>query len=78
MSEPEVFLRVDKEPPSLHEAQELVGGLVELVRLSDGDQMLVNEEGLILGLPHNKMASEVANRPIVGNVLILRGRAKWK
>ena len=56
----------------------MVGGFVELVRLSDGDQMLVNEEGGILGLPHNKMASEIANRNIVGNVLILRGRAKWK
>ncbi len=78
MTEPEVFLRVDKEPPSLHEAQEVVGGLVELVRLSDGDQMLVNEEGLLHGLPHNKLASEVANRPIVGNALILRGRAKWR
>lgn len=77
MSEPSVFMRADKEP-SLHEAQEMVGGLVELVQLSDGDQMLVNEEGLLLGLPHNKRASEVANRPIVGNALILRGRAKWK
>jgi len=77
MSDPEVFLRVDKEPPTLEEAQELVGGMVELVMLSDGDQMLVNEEGLLYGLPYNQMASEVANRHIVGNALILRGKSKW-
>lgn len=64
--------------PTLEECQEFVGGLVELVTLMDGSQMLVNEEGLIQGLPHNQQASQMAMREIVGNALILRGDARMK
>ena len=55
----------------------MVGGFVELIELSDGDQMLVNEEGLLKGLDINGMATMIANRRIVGNAIILRGKAKW-
>jgi len=65
-----------KEQPSLEEAQEFVGGLVELVTTPQG-QLLVNEEGLILGLPQNPTASKVAGVPICGNALLLSGDAKW-
>ena len=41
------------EKPSLEEAQKLVGGLVQLIELRNGDQMLVNEEGLLEDLPIN-------------------------
>lgn len=62
---------------SLSEAQEFVGGYVEEIRLSNGDQMLVNEDGLRLKLPHNEAASLLAGRPIVGSAVILSGTARW-
>jgi hypothetical protein len=64
--------------PSLEEAQLAVGGYVELVRLKDGRQVLVNEEGLLQRLPINEEASLLCNRTIVGNALVLSGKAKWK
>lgn len=63
--------------PSLDEAQEFVGGLVEVVELDTKDQMLVNEEGLLYNLPYNIYASRLAKRTIVGNAMILTGDAKW-
>tara|TARA_A200000159_G_scaffold162672_1_gene187048 strand:+ start:1228 stop:1464 length:237 start_codon:yes stop_codon:yes gene_type:complete len=76
MSEPSVILLYEKRP-SLEEAQKKVGGLVELISLSDGDQLLVNEEGLFHDLPYNEFASYLAGRRIVGDAVILRGQAKW-
>ena len=63
--------------PSLQEAQDIVGGNVELV-IDDGSmQMLVNEEGLLKNLPLNKEASLMAGRPLVGPALVLKGDALW-
>ena len=54
--------------------QGIVGGYVEPVRLGSTD-LLVNEEGLLQGLPVNRTASMVAGRVIVGNaVLVPAGR----
>lgn len=76
VEDPSVWV-IGEEKPSLKKAQEMVEGLVELIELSDGDQMLVNEEGLLKGLDINGMATMIANRRIVGNAIILRGKAKW-
>lgn len=73
------------EKPSLEKAQELVGGLVQLIELSNGDQMLVNEEGLFEELPINMEATHIAQHQsdalimdgIRGNAIILREDAKW-
>lgn len=46
--------------------QAAVGGYVEPVRLTNGDVLLVNEEGLLQGLPLNPGASLLARREIVG------------
>ena len=69
----------DTEKPSLERAQELVGGLVEMVRSpTDPDiQVLVNEEGLLKDLPFNEEASEMCNTGIVGDAIILKGKARW-
>ena len=72
------ILRTKEEEPTLEEAQEFVGGLVELVRLEDGDQMLVNEEGVMQNLPVNFEASFQAGKVILGNAIILEGEAKWE
>ncbi len=63
--------------PSLEEAQAIVEGMVELVRLHDGSQLLVNEEGRMRDMPLNEEASNIAGFTIVGPALLLSGNAKW-
>lgn len=56
---------------TLEEIQAYVGGLVEYVPTDrQGIVLIVNEEGLIHGLPLNPIASNMVRRKIVGNVLI--------
>lgn len=59
---------------SLKEAQTIVGGLVTCLPLpasvGKGLIMICNEEGVIFRLPLNETASQLAGRPIVGQVLI--------
>ena len=65
--------------PTLQEAQKIVGGLVEMVHSPKQPewQILVNEEGLLRGLPHNKEATELCGTGIVGPAIILKGDAVW-
>ena len=65
--------------PTLQEAQKIVGGLVEMVHSpSEPDwQILVNEEGLLKGLPFNAEATELCGTGIVGPAIVLKGDAKW-
>ena len=69
------MITMEDECPSLEEAQKVVGGYVEIIPVSDG-QLIVNEEGRLMGLPGNPLASEVAGQPIVWNALLLMGAAK--
>ena len=64
---------IDKDN-SLKQMRDAVGGYIELVRLTDDDVMIVNEEGLIFGLPVNEHASKLAGQTIVGNVLMCKGK----
>jgi hypothetical protein len=70
-----LLIEIDKqtELPSLTfpEAQRLVGGMVEPVRLPNGDTILVNEEGLLMGLPINTAASLLAGQTLVGPAIYL-------
>ena len=76
---------ISDERPSLEKAQELVGGLVELITLKNGDQMLINEDGIMADLEINEYATHMAMTQsnafimdgIRGDVLILKGKAKW-
>ena len=68
---------LETSPPTLEEAQKEVGGMVEMIRLPDG-QLLVNEEGYIKQLALNPTASEIVGHNIVGNALFLKGSAKWE
>lgn len=57
---------------TLEALQKVVGGYIETVRLRVGNAvMIVNEEGLLLGLPYNTVASGFAGQPIVGTALIV-------
>lgn len=72
-----MLVRMHTAPPTLKQVQEAVGGYVELVELDNGDQLLVNEEGLLLGLPLNTWATSLVGRRIVGRALLLQGKARW-
>ena len=56
--------------------QNAVGGWIEIVRgvgLPDGGLLVVNEEGLLRGLPFNPVASflySAGNAPIVGDAVV--------
>ena len=54
---------------TLEEMKKCVGGYVEFVHLEDDLVLVVNEEGLILNLPHNKMATRI--------LLSLGGKANY-
>ena len=78
--------------PSIEEAKRMVGGWIELSKGRDAEgascQLLVNEEGHVIGLPLNVEATRIyrrACRPdipadqlpvIVGDAVILYGR--WR
>lgn len=59
---------------SFRDAQEVVGGTVEIVNLPSGDVMLVNEDGPAIGLPFNVTAFLMSAKPILGNVVVLTGK----
>ena len=71
------FVIEDQNKPTLEQAQDFVGGFVELVNLKE-KQFLVNEDGLLEGLPFNAKASSLAGIPLVGPVLVLTGKARWR
>lgn len=60
----------------MEEMQEIVGGYFEYVSLSDGRLIIVNEKGLLQGLPVNIEATNILRRDhattqyIVGNAII--------
>ena len=61
---------------TLKELQDAVGGIIEVIRLKDGRLMIVNEEGLLQGLPVNIEATNILRRDhsttqyIVGNAIV--------
>lgn len=66
---------------TLKELQLFVGGYIEIVQLDNGYIMVVNEEGKLHGLEHNKVASELFRRHalwgnrhdiIVGDALVCK------
>ena len=61
---------------TLQEMQAVVDGLIEPVYLPDGRVMIVNEEGWVINLPVNQMASLLAGQPIAGSVIVLP-RGYW-
>lgn len=66
--------------PTLAEAQAMVGGYVQLLHISDDEQLLVNEEGRLLNQPVNAEASARWPfwGPLVGDVVHLTGDACWR
>jgi hypothetical protein len=48
-----------KDEPDLKQAQEFVGGMVQGIEFPNGDYMIMNEEGKLLGLPVNEDATRL-------------------
>ena len=46
-----------KDEPTLKEAQDFVGGYVECITWPNGDLLIINEEGKLIGLPLNPEAT---------------------
>ena len=46
-----------KDEPKYPEVKEFVGGMVEAVTFPNGDLLLLNEEGKLMGLPLNEEAT---------------------
>jgi hypothetical protein len=55
----------------LEDYQRAVGGYIETVTIDDRHALIANEEGLIHRLPINPLASAIAQRPIVGDVVLV-------
>ena len=55
------FLIIDdkKNEPQYKAVSDFVGGMVECVQFPNGDLLLLNEEGKLMGLPVNEKASEL-------------------
>ena len=47
----------EKNTPTLKEAQDFVGGMVECITFPNGDLLIVNEEGKLMNLPLNPEAT---------------------
>ena len=74
MTQPKTKQILDiKDDPSLKEAQEFVGGYVELVRVNDG-VLLVNEEAKLKRLQTNHLASAMYEKAY-GDVPTIDGNA---
>ena len=55
------FLVIDnkKNEPQYKAVSDFVGGMVEVVQFPNGDLLLLNEEGKLMGLPVNEKASKL-------------------
>ena len=48
-----------KDEPTLESAQKFVGGMVQGIEFPNGDYMIMNEEGKLLGLPVDEEATKL-------------------
>ena len=50
-------IKKQKDEPDLKSAQDFVGGIVECITFPNGDLLIINEEGKLMGLPLNPEAT---------------------
>jgi hypothetical protein len=84
MTKPPKVHFISQQKPTLEDVQGLVGGYIERVLCltiqhgwveADSFQMWCDEEGLLKEKLFNPVASAIAGREIVGDVVILTGNA---
>jgi hypothetical protein len=81
-----------KQEPDLKSAQEFVGGYVEGIAFPNGDYLIINEEGKLIGLPINEQATKLWKETfdndnyitgrddfVVGNAILIKKQAlkRW-
>tara|TARA_R110000824_G_scaffold252854_6_gene441682 strand:- start:11958 stop:12206 length:249 start_codon:yes stop_codon:yes gene_type:complete len=74
---------ISEKKPTLEKLQEIVGGYIQVVDLENNKQMIVNEEGSLVGLEINNEATLLAREKgipmhdyiIVGDVAVLSDEA---
>ena len=77
-----------KDEPDYKAVSKFVGGMVEVVTFPNGDLLLLNEEGKLMGLPLNEKASKLwsetfdndnyitgRNDFVVGPAILIRAKA---
>ena len=62
----------DYDVSSLEKLQEAVGGYIQIVTVDREMCLVVNEEGLLMGLEQNMWASMIAGSTIVGDVIYMK------
>ena len=62
----------DYDVSSLEKLQEAVGGYIQIVTVDREMCLVVNEEGLLMGLEQNIWASMIAGSIIVGDVIYMK------
>ena len=73
---------IEDKTPTLEELQDLVGGYIQIVIDRFGEQLIVNEEGVLMGLPYNRKATELLNDKfnvqdfVVGDAVLLKINAR--
>ena len=65
-----------KDEPTLESAQDFVGGNVEGITFPNGDYLIVNEEGKLMGLEVNEPATKLW-RDTFDNDNFITGRKDW-
>ena len=73
-TEPETIFIEDKKP-TLEEMQEFVGGYIEVVTLPDYRQIVINEEGKLLNLPINMIATNLFEKAFGIGADVICGKA---
>lgn len=56
---------------SIESLQKAIGGPIDVIRLPDRGRILINDEGAVLGLQVNRIASQLYGQRILGNVVLL-------
>ena len=69
----EVYPKNDGEVFSLEELKEFVGGYIECVFLNDNQVLVLNEDGKLINLPYNHIATEVYNIALQPNRDVIVG-----
>ena len=86
-----IHITKKKDKMTLEQLQKMVGGYIQFVKINTVDnkkvkaQMIVNEDGFMMGLVVNKTATRILKeegnygqmaQPIVGTAIILHGDAR--
>lgn len=78
MSNNNVVTIIDEDHPLKYDkVHALIDGWVELHKLNDGSQLLIDEDGRSKRLPLNIPASTLAGFSVIGPAVILKNKSRW-